>query len=61
MTHQRDCAPSKISETRHDRAVVSKTPIAMNLEKIPHQQIDIVQSLRPIRMPRQAHALNRTQ
>ena len=53
-----DRAMPKICEARDDRAVVGEMPVAMYLDKVAHQQIDIVERLWPIRMPREADALD---
>jgi hypothetical protein len=53
-----DRAMPKVCKARHDRAVVGKVTVAMYLDKVPHQQVDVVEGLRPIRMPRKADALD---
>src|SRR5208283_183866 len=58
MTHHGDRPASEIGEPRHDRSVVGEAPVAMYLDKVAHQQVDVIERLRPIGMPRQAYALD---
>ena len=59
MPDDGDRAMSKVGEAGDDRAVVGKAPVAVNLDKVAHQQLDVVERLRPIGVPREAHALDR--
>ena len=60
MPHDRDRAMAKVREARDDRAVVGEMAVAVDLDKVAHQQVDVIERLRTIRMPRQAHTLDRT-
>src|ERR1700737_2595682 len=60
MAHDRDRAAAEVAESRHDRAVISETAVAVNLEKVAHQVLDVVQGLRARRIARQTHAFDRT-
>src|SRR5579862_5731867 len=53
-----DRAMAKIREARHYRAVVGEVPVTMYLDKITHQQVDVIERLRAIRMPCEAHAFD---
>src|SRR5208283_638813 len=59
MTHDGDRPASEIGEPRHDRSVVGEAPVPMYLDKVAHQQVDVIERLRAIGMPRQANALDR--
>ena len=59
MPDDRNRAMPEIGEAGDDRAVIGEAAVAVDLEKVAHQQVDVVERLRPIGMPREAHALDR--
>ena len=59
MPHDGDRAASKIGKAGDDRAVVGEVAVAVYLDKVAHQQVDVVERLRPIGMAREANALDR--
>ena len=58
MPDHRNRAMSKIGEAGDDRAVVGEVAVAVDLDKVAHQQVDIIERLWAIGMPREAHALD---
>ena len=58
MTDDRDRAAPEVTEARDDRAVVGEAAIAVNLEKVAHQMLDVVQRLRPRGIAREAYSFD---
>jgi hypothetical protein len=58
MADDRDRAASEVTQARDDSAVVGEAAIAVNLEKVAQEVLDVVQGLRPRRIARQTDAFD---
>ena len=61
MTRDRDRHAPEIPDSGDDRPVVGKTAIAVNLEELADQGLDIVERLRTGRIARQPHPIDRAE
>jgi hypothetical protein len=58
MADDCDRAASEVAQAGDDRAVVGEAAIAVKLEKVAQEMLDVVQGLRPRWIAREAHALD---
>ena len=55
MAYQDDPPVAQRSQTSDDRLVVPVEPVALQLQEVGQRVSDVLQSLRPILMPRDLH------
>src|SRR5208282_3775213 len=61
MPHDGDLMLAEVAEPRHDRAVIGEAPIAVKLDEVADQRINVIERLRAERIARQPHALDRAE
>ena len=57
----RDRLPLVVGEAGDDRVIVGEAAIAVQLVEVGEQPLDVVERVRPVRVPRHQHALPRRQ
>ena len=57
LGHNRHRATREVRQAGHNRGIVAKRPVAMNLLEVRQQTLDIIERVRPLGMTGQQYAL----